>query len=104
MIPIHPELARALKAGPVVGMHHLITNAKEKPYSALTDMIEAAVGRAVCPTVRCPRAAQGGATAKQIAAISGHKTLALVQLYTEKADQAALAQSAIAKLKNRDAS
>jgi integrase len=52
MIPIHPELARALKAGPVVGMHHLITNAKGKPYSALTDMIEAAVGRAGLPD-RC---------------------------------------------------
>jgi hypothetical protein len=28
MIQIHPALARALKAGPLVGMHHLITDSR----------------------------------------------------------------------------
>jgi integrase len=46
MIPIHPALARALKAGPVVGMHHLITDSRGKPLSALTELIEAAVRKA----------------------------------------------------------
>jgi integrase len=31
MIPIHPALARALKAGPVVGMQHIITDARGRP-------------------------------------------------------------------------
>src|SRR5262249_48230718 len=35
MIPIHPALARALQAGPVVGMTHIITNAHGKPCSGL---------------------------------------------------------------------
>jgi integrase len=90
MIPIHPELARALKAGPVVGMHHLITDARGKPYAALTDLIEAAVRKAGLPDrcvahglrkAACRRLAEAGATAKQIAAISGHKTGARAALH-----------------------
>ena len=68
---------------------------------------QAASDRCVAHGLRkaaCRRLAEAGATAKQIAAISGHKTLALVQLYTEKAEQTVLADSAMAKLSNRDAS
>ena len=35
MIPIHPALARALKAGPVVGMQHLLTDARGRPFRGL---------------------------------------------------------------------
>src|SRR5262245_50854634 len=35
MIPIHPALARALQAGPVVGMTHLITGARGNPMQRL---------------------------------------------------------------------
>ena len=52
MIPIHPAFARALQAGPVVGMQHIITDAHGKPLRALTDLIEAAVKRAGLPA-RC---------------------------------------------------
>jgi integrase len=113
LIPIHPALAKALKAGPVVGLHHLITDTRGKPYTSMTDLIEAAARKAGLPDrcvahrlrkAACRRLAEAGATAKQIAAISGHKTLALVQLYTEHADQAKLADSAMAKLSNLDAS
>jgi Phage integrase family len=52
LIPIHPALARALKAGPVVGMRHLITDARGKPLTALTGLIEAAVRAAGLPD-RC---------------------------------------------------
>jgi integrase len=113
MIPIHPALARALKAGPVVGMHHLITDSRGKPLSALTDLIEAAVRKAGLPD-RCVahglrkaalrRLAECGATTKQIAAVSGHRSLAEIERYTARADQAALADSAIAKLPDREIS
>jgi integrase len=39
LIPIHPALARALKASPVVGMHHLITDARGKPLAALIPIL-----------------------------------------------------------------
>jgi integrase len=113
MIPIHPALAQAVNAGPVVGMHHLITNARGQPYKELTDLIEAAVRKAGLPDrcvahglrkAACRRLAEAGASSKQIQAISGHKTLAQVEHYTRAAEQTILADSAIAKLSSRDRS
>jgi site-specific recombinase XerD len=45
------------------------------------------------------RLAEGGASAKQIASISGHKTLREIERYTDAADQKRLSRGAIAKLK-----
>jgi integrase len=45
------------------------------------------------------RLAESGATEKQIAAITGHKTLAEVQRYTRAADQESLARQAVEKQK-----
>src|ERR1700737_1655298 len=50
MIPIHPALARALKAGPVVGMQHLITEARGRPLRGLTRLLETAAERAGLPS------------------------------------------------------
>jgi enterobacteria phage integrase len=107
LIPIHPALARALQAGPVVGMQHIITDARGKPLKALTELIEAAVRRAGLPA-RCVahgvrkaalrRLAEHGSTTKEIAAVSGHRSLSEIERYTARADQAGLARSAIAKL------
>lgn len=44
--------------------------------------------------------ADAGCSAHEIAAITGHKTLAMVQLYTASADQERLAKSAIVRLEN----
>jgi integrase len=111
MIPIHPALARALQAGPVVGMTHIISDARGKPLRGLTELIEAAVERAGLPA-RCVahglrkaalrRLAEHGSTTKEIAAVSGHRSLAEIERYTARADQAGLAQSAIAKLPDED--
>jgi len=111
LIPIHPALARALQAGPVVGMTHIITDARGKPLRGLTELIEAAVERAGLPA-RCVahglrkaalrRLAEHGSTTKEIAAVSGHRSLAEIERYTARADQAGLAQSAIAKLPDDD--
>jgi integrase len=107
MIPIHPALARALQAGPVVGMTHIITDARGKPLRAITELIEAAVKRAGLPA-RCVahglrkaalrRLAEHGSTTKEIAAVSGHRSLSEIERYTARADQAGLAKAAIGKL------
>ena len=111
LIRIHPALARALSAGPVVGMQHLITDARGKPLRNLTDLIERAVKLAGLPP-RCVahglrkaalrRLAEHGSTTKEIAAVSGHRSLSEIERYTARADQAGLADSAIAKLPDAD--
>jgi len=111
LIPIHPALARALQAGPVVGMTHLIANARGTPMQRLTKFIAAATKAAGLPP-RCVahglrkaalrRLAEAGSTTKQIAAVSGHRSLSEIERYTARADQAGLAQSAIAKLPDEE--
>ena len=107
MIPIHSALARALQAGPVVGMTHIIADARGKPMQRLTKFIAVAAKAAGLPS-RCVahglrkaalrRLAEAGSTTKQIAAVSGHRSLSEIERYTARADQAALAKAAIAKL------
>jgi integrase len=107
MIPIHPALARALNAGPVVGMQHLLTDARGRPFRKLTKLIERAAQLAGLPP-RCKahglrkaalrRLAEHGSTTKEIAAVSGHRSLSEIERYTSRADQARLAMSAVAKL------
>jgi integrase len=111
LIPIHPALARALKAGPVVGLKHLITNTRGQPMQRLT-LVIAKAAKAAGLLPRCKahglrkaalrRLAEAGCSTKQIAAISGHRSLPEIERYTAKADQALLAQSAIAKLPDDD--
>jgi integrase len=111
MIPIHPALARALKAGPVIGMKHLITDARGRPLRGLTDLIERAVARAGLPAhcvahglrgAASRRLAEAGCTTKEITAISGHRSLAEIERYTVQADQGRLAQAAVAKLPDKE--
>jgi integrase len=45
------------------------------------------------------RLAESGSSAKEIAAISGHRTLKEIERYTAAADQARLSKAAMAKLK-----
>jgi hypothetical protein len=111
LIPIHSALARALQAGPVVGMQHIITDARGRPLRSLTDLIERAVKGAGLPP-RCVahglrkaalrRFAEHGGTTKEIAAVSGHRTLSEIERYTARADQVRLADSAISKLSDAD--
>src|SRR5215467_10364025 len=78
LIRIHPALARALSAGPVVGLQHLISDARGKPLRNLTDLIEKAVKLAGLPP-RCVahglrkaalrRLAEHGSTTKEIARV-----------------------------------
>jgi integrase len=97
-------------------MLHLLTDSRGQPLKQVTELIEAAAKAAGLPTgpsvpkaQRCVahglrkaalrRLAEAGASTKQIAAISGHQSLAMVELYTRAANQKKLAKSAIAKLR-----
>lgn len=105
-IPMHPALARAVKAGPARGVY-LIGDENGAPVVplALTKLIKAAVSAAGLPA-RCKAhglrkanqriLAENNATTKQMQAVSGHRTLRETERYSEEANQASLAASAIA--------
>jgi integrase len=108
-LPIRPELAAALKAGPANGLN-LIGDSSGRPIGrpALTLLMRRAVCAAGLPAECVPhglrksqmrRLAESGASAKQIAAVSGHKTLQEIERYTAAADQKKLSRDAMAKLK-----
>lgn len=104
-IPIHPALERAMRATPTNGLY-LIGDRHGRPLSAvrLSRLVTRATATAGLPN-RCKphglrkailrRLAEHGATVKQIAAVSGHKTLAEVERYTRAADQAKLSRAAV---------
>ena len=110
-IPIHPELKRAMKACKVEGLSSLIGGARGRAIKrqALSLLIRQAIRSAGLPA-RCKGhglrkaamrlLAEAGATQKQIAAVSGHKTLKEIERYTKAADQKKLARSAMEKLPN----
>jgi integrase len=110
-IPIHHELAAAMRAGPSNGLN-LVGDANGRPINraTLTSIMKRAAAVAGLPAECLPhglrkaqmrRLAEGGASAKQIASISGHKTLREIERYTDAADQKRLSRGAIAKLKRR---
>jgi len=110
-LPVVPELERALKAYPAKGLT-LIGNESGKPLSraALSHLMRAAIKDAELPA-KCVshglrkaamrRLAESGKTEKQIAAVSGHKTLREIERYTAAADQRRLAQDAMIGGKKR---
>lgn len=110
-IPIHPDLLRAMKASTVQGLTYLIAkpNGQQMKRATLSALMRAAIKGAGLPK-RCVghglrkaamrRLAENDATEKQIAAISGHKTLKEVERYTKAADQKKLARAAIGKVPN----
>jgi integrase len=106
-IPIHPSLAEAMQAGPNNGMN-LIGDQNGRPMTSggLSAMMKAAIKAASLPPECVPhglrkamtrRLAEGGATAKEIASVSGHKSLREIQRYTDKADQRKLSHAAMNK-------
>lgn len=108
-IPIDPDLTKAMKAYPAKGLS-LIGKSNGQPLTrpALTALMRAAIKDAGLPKRCVPHGlrkaamrllAEAGATEKQIAAVSGHKTLKEIERYTKAADQKRLAQAAMAKLR-----
>lgn len=107
-LPILPPLARSMAACPNNGLT-LFGDAAGRPVkrAAISHIIRQAVRKADLPSrcvahglrkARMRRLAEGGATGKEIAGWSGHKTLKEVERYTEAADQKRLAMAAAAKM------
>jgi integrase len=108
-IELHPEVLEALKAYPAKGLT-LIGDENGRPIQrrTLTNFMRSAIAEAGLLD-RCKphglrkavmrRLAEGGASAKVMASLSGHKTLKEVERYSADADQAGLARRAIAVLK-----
>jgi integrase len=102
-----PDLAAVIEAAPV-GMTFL-TTATGKPFTAagfgnwFRDMCdEAGLHGFSAHGLRkaaCRRLAEAGCTMHEIAAISGHRSLSEVQRYTKAADQEAMAEAAMAKVR-----
>ena len=104
---MHPELATILAA---TKREHAVILASPAgaPYTleGFRNLIGRAIKAAGLPARCTPhglrkamarRLAEGDATAKQIAAVTGHKTLAEVERYTAAANQPRLAQQAFEK-------
>lgn len=105
-IRIHPALQREIDAAPA-GMTFILTQ-HGQPFSAagftswFRERAEMAgvMGRTPHGLRKAAgrRLAEAGCTAKEIAAVLGHATLAEVERYTRDADQARLADAAVARL------
>jgi len=107
-LTLHPALLTAMKAYPVKGIY-LIGDKHGRPIGdrALAGVVKRAVKAAGLPSHCVPhglrkalmrRLAESSATTKEIASVSGHKTLGEIERYVAKADQRKLSAAAMAKL------
>jgi integrase len=111
MIPIGDELRAAIEAMPADRLT-FITTLRGEPFSphSFTNWFRDRCREAGLPLglsahglrkAMCRRLAEANCSEKMIAAISGHKTLRMMQLYTAAADQEHLARAAIEQLGNK---
>jgi len=106
-IPVLSELQRILDASPTGDMTFLVTSFG-KPFTAAgfgnwfrEQCDKAGLPQCSAHGVRkalAARMAELGCTAKEIQAITGHKTLKEIERYTESARQQTLADAAVAKI------
>jgi integrase len=111
-IPIHPALERAMRAGPAKGVY-FVGDKDGRPIAAasLTRLMKRAAAAAGLSSHCKPhglrkailrRLAERGASAKQIAAVSGHRTLNEIERYTRAADQATMSKAALGLLSDEE--
>jgi integrase len=107
VIPVHPHLQAILDATPSEHLTFLVT-ATGKPYGAnhFSETFRESCDAAGLPKrcsahglrkATCRRLAEAGASANEIASISGHANLNEVARYTRAADQVRLARNAMAR-------
>lgn len=108
-LPVMPELEITMKAYPAKGLS-LIGDESGRPLKrhGLSHVMRQAIKKAGLPT-KCVshglrkaamrRLAENDATGKQIAAVSGHKSLREVERYTAAADQKRLAKAGLDKVR-----
>ena len=111
VLPLHPDLQALLATAPRKQATILATEygAAFSPKgfgNFLSGAIKSAGLPARCKThglrkAAARRLADAGCTTKQIAAVTGHKSLAEIERYTRAADQERLAHEALAKLERR---
>jgi integrase len=105
-IPVHPKLQAVLDATPGEHLTFLVT-ATGRPYgpNAFSEQFRNWCDAARLPKhcsahglrkTACRRLAEAGCSANQIMAVSGHATMKELIRYTKAADQARLAQAAMA--------
>jgi integrase len=106
-IPLDPRLLAIIEATPSEHLTFIVSDhgkpfasAQSFGYRIRTWAREA--GLTECPLhglrkACCRRLAEAGCTVHQIAAISGHKSIAEVERYTRAVDQSRLAEQAIAR-------
>jgi integrase len=111
-IELHPDLISIIRLTPSKGLSLIGNKHNGRPIqrAALTALIREAVGKAGLPARCKPHGlrkaamrvmAEGGATGKQLAAVSGHRTTKEVDRYTAAADQTRLARGGIATMPTR---
>lgn len=110
LIPLHPDLAAEMAGWPRSAVT-VLTQHDGTPWTP--DGLTMAVMRAMeaigrkglnihgLRSLAATRLAEAGCTAHEIAAITGHASLAHVQLYTRAADQERLARAAVHRLGNQ---
>jgi integrase len=110
MIPISNQLRAAIDAMPADRLT-FITATRGEPYlpTSISNWFRDRCREAGLPIgfsvhglrkAVCRRLAEAGCTEKEIGAISGHKSLRMMQRYTEAADQEHLARAALERLGN----
>lgn len=112
-IPVHPELRAELDAWRKgASATQILTKADGCPWGALelSQKLPRALRAIGLPAglnvhglrkLAAARLADAGCTVHEIAAITGHKSLGMVQLYTASADQERLAEAAILRLEKQ---
>ena len=108
MLPVHPDLRAAIDAT-TTGIRTFVVTEKGEQFSpaGFTNWFRRMCNEAGLPNgfsahglrkAMCRRLAEAGCSEKLIAAISGHRTLRMVQKYTQAADQERMATEAFARL------
>jgi integrase len=114
VLPIHPDLKAELDAWkPTATALTILTNVDGKPWrpNNLSYHMPAALARLGLPDdlnvhglrkLAAANLAEAGCSTKEIAAVTGHETLAMIELYTKSASQERLATAAIHRLQTSD--
>lgn len=114
VIPAHPDLKAELDAWKAAATSlTILTNVNGQPWKPnnLSYHMPAALARLGLPDdlnihglrkLAAANLAEAGCSTKEIAAITGHETLAMVELYTKSASQERLAEAAILRLQTSD--
>lgn len=112
VVPVHPELKTLLDRWPRLAST-ILTNSLHRPWTPAamslamrTELrrLRLGVGLNVhgLRKLAATSLAEAGCSAHEIAAVTGHRSLSMVQLYTRSADQERLASAAIVRLSEYD--